>query len=156
MKRSHGMSFSVSKIEARIVDHAVRQDGAIVSSLGRHTASRYLVVTACSRDGVCGYGEATTAPIWSGESAETAKWMIDHFLTPLIVGPTFDHPGEALAIMDRHLHANSFGKAAIDIALWDLWARRQDKSVSQIIADREPVESIPTRVSIGCYPPEET
>ena len=30
------MSFSINKIEARIVDHAVRQEGAIVSSLGRH------------------------------------------------------------------------------------------------------------------------
>ena len=154
--RSHGMSFSVSKIEARIVDHAVRQNGAIVSSLGRHVASRYLVVTVHSRDGACGYGEATTAPIWSGESAETAQWMIEHFISPLIVGPTFDHPGEAVAIVDRHLHGNSFGKAAIDIALWDLWARQQDKSVSQLIADRNPVDAIPTRVSIGCYPPEET
>ena len=150
------MSFSVSRIEARIVDHAVRQNGAIVSSLGRHVSSRYLTVTVWGDDGVCGYGEGTTAPIWSGESAETAQWMIERFASPLIVGPTFDHPSEAVAIMDRHLHANSFGKAAIDIALWDLWARRQERSVCELIADREPISSIPTRVSIGCYPPEET
>jgi muconate cycloisomerase len=150
------MSIVVSKIEARIVDYAVRQNGAIVSSLGRHVASRYLVVTVYGRDGVRGYGEATTAPIWSGESAETAKWMIDNFIGPLVIGHSFDHPGDAVAIMDRSLHANSFGKAAIDVALWDLWARQQDKSVSQLIADRAPVDSIPTRVSIGCYPPDET
>lgn len=150
------MSFAIRQIEARIVDHAVRQNGAIVSSLGRHVSSRYLTVTVTSADGVSGYGEGTTAPIWSGESAETAKWMIDEFVAPLIVGPRFDHPCEAVAIMDRHLHANSFGKAAIDIALWDLWARSQKKSVSELIADRQPFESIPTRVSIGCYPPAET
>ena len=150
------MSFAISRIEARIVDHAVRQEGAIVSSLGRHVSSRYLTVTVQSVDGAVGYGEGTTAPIWSGESAETAKWMIEHFLAPLVVGPTFDHPSEAVAIMDRHLHANSFGKAALDIAMWDLWARSQDKPVAALIADRTPVESIPTRVSIGCYPPEET
>lgn len=150
------MGFVVTKIESRIVDHAVRQDGAIVSSLGRHTASRYLVVSAHSRGGACGYGEATTAPIWSGESAETAKWMIDNFMAPLIVGPTFEHPREAVGLLDRRLHGNPFGKAAVDIALWDLWARSQDKSVAEIIADRRPVEAIPTRVSIGCYPPDET
>jgi L-alanine-DL-glutamate epimerase-like enolase superfamily enzyme len=150
------MSIVVSKIEARIIDHAVRQNGAIVSSLGRHVASRYLVVTVYGRDGACGYGEATTAPIWSGESAETAKWMIENFISPLLVGHAFDHPGDAVAIMDRSLHANSFGKAAIDIALWDLWARQQGKSVSQMISDRAPIDSIPTRVSIGCYPPDET
>lgn len=150
------MSFVVDKIDARIVDHAVRQDGAIVSSLGRHIASRYLIVTVWGKDGASGYGEATTAPIWSGESAETAQWMIDNFISPLVVGAKFDHPSEVVAIMDRHLHANSFCKAAIDVAMWDLWARQQYKSVSQLIADREPIASIPTRVSIGCYPPEET
>ncbi len=70
----------MSKIEARIVDHAVRQEGAIVSSLGRHVSSRYLTVTVWSSDGACGYGEGTTAPIWSGESAETAQWMIENFM----------------------------------------------------------------------------
>lgn len=156
MSSGHRMSICVDRIEARVVDHPVRQSGAIVSSLGRHMASRYLVVTVHGRDGERGFGEATTAPIWSGESAETAKWMIEHFLSPFIVGHTFGHPSEAVAIMDRQLHANSFGKAAIDIALWDLWARQQGKSVSELIADRSPVASIPTRVSIGCYPPEET
>jgi L-alanine-DL-glutamate epimerase-like enolase superfamily enzyme len=150
------VSFAISKIEARIVDHAVRQEGAIVSSLGRHVSSRYLTVTVYSSDGARGYGEGTTAPIWSGESAETAQWMIENFIAPLIVGKTFDHPTEVVAILDRHLHANSFGKASIDIALWDLWARSQGKSVAALIADRTPVESIPTRVSIGCYPPAET
>jgi muconate cycloisomerase len=114
------------------------------------------VVTVTSIDGAVGYGEGTTAPIWSGESAETARWMIHEFMQPLIVGCRFDHPAEALAILDRHLYANSFGKAAVDVALWDLWARQQNRSVSEIIADRPPIDSIPTRASIGCYPPEET
>ena len=150
------MSICVRQLEARIVDHPVRLDGAIVSSLGRHTASRYVVVTLRDGDGICGYGEATTAPIWSGESAETAKWMIENMLGPLVIGARFEHPCEAAQIMDRTLHANSFGKAAIDIALWDLWAREQNTSVSTLIADREPVEWVPTRVSIGAYPPAQT
>ena len=39
------MSLTIRKIEARIVDHPVRQDGAILSSLGRHEASHYVTVT---------------------------------------------------------------------------------------------------------------
>ncbi|MFO0791400.1 MAG: enolase C-terminal domain-like protein [Pirellulales bacterium] len=150
------MSIRIRQIDARIVDFPVRMDGAIVSSLGRHTASRYVVVTVRDNDGLCGYGEATTAPIWSGESAETATWMIDSFMSPLVVGSHFDHPSEAVAVLDRKLYGNPFGKAAIDIALWDLWARKQDKSVSELIADRTPATSVRTRVSIGAYPPEET
>jgi muconate cycloisomerase len=150
------MSLCVRQLDARIVDHPVRSDGAIVSSLGRHVASRYLVVTVRDADGVCGYGEATTAPVWSGESTDTAKWITDEVLAPVVVGNRFDHPAEVSSVMDRQLHANSFTKAAIDIAMWDLWARLKSCSVSELIADRPPVPWIPTRVSIGAYPAAET
>ncbi|WZP00151.1 enolase C-terminal domain-like protein [Isosphaeraceae bacterium EP7] len=150
------MSLRIQRIEARVVDHPVRSEGAIISFLGRHVASRYVTVTVTGDDGLKGYGEATTAPIWSGESAETAKWMLDEFIAPKIVGATFGEPAEALAVLDRELHANGFAKAALDIALWDLWARQKGVSVSSLIADRTPKEWIPSRASIGVYPPEET
>lgn len=150
------MSTTIRKVEARIVDHPVRQDGAIVSSLGRHEASRYVTVTVTGNDGARGFGEAATAAVWSGETAETAKWMLDHHLGPLLTGCTFDAPAEALGLMDRRLHGNPFAKAAVDTALWDLWGRSRGVPVSELIADRDPVDWIPTRVSIGAYPPEQT
>lgn len=150
------MRISIRRIAARVVDHPVRQDGAIVSSLGRHTASHYAAVVLELTDGHVGHGEAATAPVWSGEAAETAAWMIEHQIAPKLVGASFDHPAEALALLDRQIHANPFAKSAVDIALWDAWARSQGVSVSSLVADRAPVEWIPTRVSIGAYPPEET
>jgi muconate cycloisomerase len=115
-----------------------------------------VTVAVTGDDGTRGFGEAATAPVWSGETAETAKWLIDHHIGPMLAGRTFDEPAEALGRMDRGLHGNPFTKAAVDIALWDLWGRSRGVSVARLIADREPVEWIPTRVSIGCYPPEET
>jgi muconate cycloisomerase len=150
------MSFTVRAIEARVVEHPVRQEGAIVSFLGRHVASHYVTVKATSGDGLHGYGEAATAPVWSGEAAETAVWVIEHLIAPRLAGARLDHPSEALTVLDREIHANPFAKAAVDIALWDLWARTLEVSVSSLIADRDPIEWIPTRVSIGAYPPEET
>jgi muconate cycloisomerase len=150
------VTLTVRKIEARIVDHPVRQDGAIVSSLGRHEASRYVTVTITGADGTRGYGEAATAPVWSGETAETSQWLIEHLLGPRLAGCAFAHPEEAVDLMDRVLHGNPFTKAAVDIALWDLLGRSQGVSVASLVADREPVAWIPTRASIGSYPPEET
>lgn len=150
------MRLRIRQVEAQVVDHPVRQDGAIVSSLGRHEASRYVTVAITDDVGVRGFGEAATAPTWSGETAETAKWMIDHHLGPMLTGGTFDEPAEALARMDRLLYGHPFAKSAVDTALWDLRARSQGVSVASLIADREPVEWVPTRVSIGCYPPDET
>jgi muconate cycloisomerase len=150
------MSLIVRRIDARVVDYPVRSDGAIISFLGRHEASHYVRVTVTGDDGLRGYGEAATAAVWSGETAETAVWMIENLMAPAIVGATFDHPSEPLGLLDRLIHGNGFAKAAIDIALWDLWARSRGVSVSSLIADREPAGWIPTRASIGAYPPEET
>jgi muconate cycloisomerase len=150
------VSFVVRKIEARVVDHPVRQNGAILSFLGRHVASHYVTVVVTSEDGVRGYGEAATAPVWSGETAKTAVWLVENFIAPRVVGTKFDDPSELLAILDRELHANSFIKSALDIACWDVWARSQEVSVARLIADQEPVGWIPTRASIGAYPAEET
>src|SRR5262249_60064887 len=112
-------------------------------------ASRYVTVTVTGSDGVRGFGEAATAPVWSGETAETAKWMLDHYLGRQLTGCTFDVPAEALGLMDRRLHGNPFTKAAVDTALSDLWARSRGVSVTELLADRDPVAWIPTRVSIG-------
>jgi L-alanine-DL-glutamate epimerase-like enolase superfamily enzyme len=150
------MRLTVRTLEARVVDHPVRQDGAIVSYLGRHEASRYVTVTLTGDGGVRGFGEAATAPTWSGETAETAKHLIEHLLAPRIVGTRFDHPAEAAEVLDRVLYGNPFAKAAVDTAVWDLWAKSQGVPVSRLVADREPVEWIPTRASIGAYPPAET
>lgn len=150
------MSIRIRSIEARVVDHPVRSVGAIISSLGRHEASHYATVVVTDVDGAKGWGEATTAPVWSGETAETARWIIEEFLAPKLVGATFHDPAEALALMDGALHANGFAKAAVDVALWDLVARKRGVPASSLIADREPRPWIPSRVSIGVYPPEET
>lgn len=150
------MPFTIHQLKVRVVDHAVRQDGAILSSLGRHAASHYAAVRVELSDGTAGHGEAATAPVWSGEAAETAVWMIEHLFAPVLLGASFDHPSEPLALLDRQFHANPFAKSAVDVAVWDAWARAQGVSVSSLVADRQPLSWISTRVSIGAYPPEET
>ena len=57
-----------------------------------------MTVTVTGDDGMRGFGEAATAPVWSGETAETARWMLDHHLGPRLTGRTFGEPSEALAI----------------------------------------------------------
>jgi len=149
-------SLRIKRLETRIIDHPIRQDRIIVSPGGRHDTSRYLLVTVNDDEGMMGYGEAATTFLWSGEAAETAQWIVERLFAPRLIGHTFDHPGEALALLDATVYANPFAKAAVDTALWDLWARQQSVPATRLFGDREPVKVIPTRASIGTYPPEET
>ncbi len=150
------MSIRVARLEVTIVDHRLRPERVVVSSAGRHDRSRYLLVTVTDSDGVRGYGEGATTLVWSGEWAEAGRDLIEQVFAPLVVGATFDHPAQALDRLDAATVGNPFAKAAVDTALWDLWARGQGRSASSLFADREPVTSLPTRVSIGAYPPEKT
>jgi len=150
------LSFRIYRVQASVVEHRLRAGRAVVSSAGRHDLCRYLLVIVVGDDDVRGYGEAATTPLWSGESAETARWVVDRLISPALTGRRLDHPREALALMEKAFFGNPFTKSAVDTAVWDLWARIRDLSVSEIIADRPPVDAIPVRMAISAHPPAET
>ncbi len=150
------MPLQITQVQTRIAEFPLDQTRVILTSLGKHDVSRYLIVTITDKNGLSGFGEATTVLMWSGEAAETAQWIAEHIVAPLLVGPTFDHPSEALDLLDKAFQGQPFLKAAFDCAMWDLWAKQQSVSVSSLIADRDPVLAVPSRFSIGAYSTEET
>ena len=150
------VSIRIQSVGTRIVDHALRPERIIVSHAGRHDRSRFLEVTLHGPAGMRGYGEAAVTALWSGETAETAQWTIEHLFAPALVGCGFAHPREALAALDAVAYGLPFTKSAVDTACWDLWARLQERSVLGLIGDRTPPVSIPTRASVGAYPVEQT
>ncbi|MBI4024242.1 MAG: chloromuconate cycloisomerase [Verrucomicrobia bacterium] len=154
--RINAAAIKIARIHAVVTTHPLREERIVVSHAGRHSESTFLIVVVEDQDGLHGYGEAATTLLWSGESAQTAKWMVDSVIAPQLTGATLDHPGAALAVMDKAIHGNPFTKSAIDTALWDLWAKRRGVPAWKLFGDREPVRSIPTRASIGAYPLEKT
>lgn len=150
------MPIRIARIATTITSHLLQPERVVISHAGAHSESVYLNVAVVNTTGETGYGEAATVLLWSGESAASAKWLVDTVIAPALVGATFDHPAEALALMDRLAVHNSFAKSAIDTALWDLWAKQQGVSVYQCFANRQPLQRIPVRGSIGAYPLDRT
>ena len=141
----------ICRVETRVVNHPIRPERVVVSHAGRHDESRFVEVTLIDEAGLRGFGEAATVALWSGESCDTAIAVVDGLIRPAIEGATFDHPRELAAAIDRTCIGNAFIRGAVDTAGWDLWAKRQNKSVASIIADRDVVKAIPTRASVGAY-----
>lgn len=150
------MAFSIARIETRIVNHQFRPGRVVVSRAGVHDTSRFLLVRVEMPDGTSGFGEAATTPNWSGETAETARWIVETLFAPLLMGRSFDHPREAFAIIDSAAVGNPFAKGAVDTAIWDAWTRTEGVPATARFADRVPVASIRTRASIGAYGIEKT
>jgi L-alanine-DL-glutamate epimerase-like enolase superfamily enzyme len=94
------------------------------------------VITTASADGLTGYGEAALPP-YLGYSSTTVADEINNF----------SFSGNDIHSILDELHASELSrpaKASADIALYDLWAKQENKSVHQLL-------QIPASPSYPCF-----
>ena len=63
----------ITHIETYPVEIPVKPERRMISALGQHTVSRYLLVRVLTDAGIEGAGEATVIPRWSGETVWGAQ-----------------------------------------------------------------------------------
>jgi len=89
--------------------------------------------------GVYGWGESAPwgVPGYSPEFAAGAFVIIRDFLAPRLLGEDVQ-TGADIQIRLAHVKGNPFAKAALDLAWWDLAARRQAKPLWQLLGGADP------------------
>ncbi|TYR82048.1 o-succinylbenzoate synthase [Priestia megaterium] len=106
--------------------------------------NRELILIEVEDDnGEIGWGEvvAFSTPWYTEETIKTCFHMLDDFLIPSLLGQTIAHPQE-LQHLFKSLKRNHMAKAAVDCAVWDLFAKKQNKSLSAVLGGtREKVEA---------------
>lgn len=143
---------------ARLLVHAVRipvlPARRMLTALGAHNESRYLLTQLVADDGTEGIGEATVMPTWSGETTRGAKAMLEEVLGPAVMGADPSDVEEVSRRMDAAARHNWFAKAAIEMACWDLSGKRENQPVHRLLGG--PVRGLETRCrfSMGAYPPD--
>ncbi len=146
----------ITAVDNYPVSIGVRPDVSIVSSLGAHRVSRYLIVAVNDDQGRTGLGEATVMPIWSGETQQSALAAIRDLLAPVLVGRDPLEVGALAHAMDRALIGNPFTKAAIEMALLDLAGKALRVPVCSLLGGARRPPEIPLKFSIGAFPPPKT
>jgi O-succinylbenzoate synthase len=83
--------------------------------------------------GVCGWGEcvAEEEPLYSGETTETAWHVMKDFLVPLVRRRGLVEP-EDFAREAALYRGNRMAKAGIELALWDLKAKKQGQPLHRL------------------------
>ena len=76
----------IARIEAIPVRIPLKPERRMVSALGRHEVSDFVLVRLTTDDGLQGVGEATVTPNWSGETVWSARAIIEHLFTPALIG----------------------------------------------------------------------
>lgn len=145
----------ITDVEIIPVSQVVKRDLAITSAAGTHPESHYLFVAIHTDDGLIGYGEATVAPVWSGENQGTAAQLIANLLSPLLTGKDPLHVNAMADAMDRFLIGNPFTKAALEMALLDLSGRILNVPCHTVLGGPRRSPAIPLKFSIGAFSPSE-
>lgn len=143
----------ITSVEAIPLRIPLKPERRMITALGRHEVSDYVLVRIHTDDGHEGVGEATVTPNWSGETVWGATAILSRLLGPAVVGldPT------DISAMERRLDTacvdNWFSKAAIEMACWDIAGRAAGKPVYELLGGAVRPLTIPNRFSLGAYAP---
>jgi o-succinylbenzoate synthase len=86
-----------------------------------------IIVEVQDTDGLCGLGEcvAFSTPWYTEETVKTSHHMLKDVLIPLMSNTPFLHP-EEIGKRFEAVRGNAMAKAALEMALWDLYARQHN------------------------------
>lgn len=144
----------ITSIETFAVRIPLRPERRMLSSLGKHEVSEYLLVRLHTQDGVEGVGEATVMPRWSGETVWGAQALVDRLLAPALLGCRVDDLAEIHRRMDAVCKHNWFAKSALDMACYDAWGRTVGKPVFDLLGGLCRDRTFRCRFSLGAYDEE--
>lgn len=145
----------IVSVSAEPIFGRVNPDIAIISSLGAHIVGQYVLVRVKDDMGREGLGEASVTAIWSGETQAGVIALVKEYLAPLLVGADpFDLEWIARR-MERTAFANSFARAALEMALLDLQGKILNVPVYKLLGGRDPeARGIRLKFVVGAVEPD--
>lgn len=97
-----------------------------------------LIVRVRAEDGSEGYGEAPPTAVITGDTKESIEAAIRYYIAPSILGMELEDLPAIMEKMEKSLVKNTSAKAAVDIALYDLYAKMQNKPLFRLLGEKEP------------------
>ncbi|MFB1049678.1 o-succinylbenzoate synthase [Paraliobacillus sp. JSM ZJ581] len=119
-----------------------------VTSHGKVEKKDFYIIELIDDQGNFGYGEteAFATPWYTEETTETNRTMLENYLIPFVLETQIKHPSE-LTKLFQSIRRNQMAKAAIEGAVWDLYAKRLGQPLYQVIGGEKPIVDV--GVSIG-------
>lgn len=121
------------------------------SSLERVSKRESIIVEAADQDGITGWGEAVafSSPWYTEETVQTVFHMLKDFLIPLLLSHEFEHPNDLQPLFGG-LKRNHMAKASLEGAVWDYFAKKNEKSLSNMLGGTR--SEIEAGVVVGLNP----
>ena len=126
----------------------MKMKNPFTTSFGTQQDRKFIIVEAIDDQEVSGWGEcvSTNSPLYIEEFTDSAWYMLKDHLIPMILHKEIKHPDE-LQDYFQMFKRNNLAKSAIEGAIWDLYAKKQNKSLAACLGGVH--DSIEVGVSIG-------
>ena len=112
-----------------------------------------VIVEIHTDTGAVGYGEAPPTGVITGDTTGAIIGAIRDHIAPAILGRSLDEFEDLTAAVQKALVHNTSAKAAVDMALWDLYGQLYKIPVYKLMGGAK--KSIVTDITISVNDPEE-
>lgn len=107
-----------------------------------------VVVLIRTDSGHTGYGEAPATAVITGDTHGSIIEAIDRFIKPRLIGQDVANLNRNCALVQSAMERNTSAKAAVEIALYDLWAQLHDAPLYQMLGGGDPVITTDITISV--------
>ncbi|RNA69845.1 dipeptide epimerase [Alteribacter keqinensis] len=116
------------------------------------TAEAVIVTIHCD-NGLTGFGEAPPTIVVTGDSLESIEGAIQHTIRPALTGMDVTNFEQVFQKLHRILVRNTSAKAAVDMALFDLLAKKMNVPLYQYLGGYQ--NELETDYTVSVNAPEE-
>jgi L-alanine-DL-glutamate epimerase-like enolase superfamily enzyme len=103
--------------------------------------------------GVCGYGEAPPTAAITGDTDGSIRCSVATRIAPALIGHDVSEFSDGMGILEKSVVGNTSGKAAVDIALHDLWGKLYNLPLYKLLGGTK--REFSTDYTISLNAPEE-
>lgn len=111
-----------------------------------------IIVKITTEDGSVGYGEAPPTAVITGDTKGSIVTAICDFIKPSIVGMSIHSLDSVFHKLDTCILKNTSAKAAVDIALYDLYAKSLGRPLYQILGGNKNTVETDITISVNEIP----
>ncbi|HCH0556463.1 MULTISPECIES: dipeptide epimerase [Pseudoxanthomonas] len=107
-----------------------------------------VIVLIRTDSGHTGHGEAAATAVITGDTHGSIIEAIRHFIAPRLIGQDIANLNHLTALVQSAMERNTSAKAAVEIALYDLWAQRYGAPLYQLLGGGDPVITTDITISV--------
>ncbi|MCA0988241.1 dipeptide epimerase [Guptibacillus algicola] len=140
----------INDIETFIVNAPLKKP--FKTALRTVTNAESVIVNITAGDQI-GWGEAPPTLAITGESIESVKAAITNAIAPKLIGLDLSSSGYIFDVLHTSLVGNTSAKAAVDMAIYDLLAKKSDMPLYQFLGGYR--DQLETDYTVSVNSPEE-